>query len=1060
MSRIDQVLVVFFSTFVSSSPLVAQAIFLEEDFESYLDDFEVEDIGEWRLVEENEPLETGSKWTITNIGARPNPPDASGIPGEFSQFMISDSDASGSADEQGSGMSHDLWSPPFDTIGSDVVWLHFDCTAILNNNGLGVFDIDASSDDGETWTNLFRRVAPARTAFAPTVSTENCNGFHGRLHVDLSSVAANTENARFRIRQFEPDDEWWIAVDNVLVDDVPPPLGGEVPLLSASFTGGIPSTWTIVSEPGNEGDNSWTSNDACTRNLIAFNGGTFPDGDDGRRMHRIHGDFALIDPACSTAIVNDRLISPAVDATNATAVYVSWKEEIRGTDSPTTYEVAVSYDGGATFEEPIFSFDTSVYGGAGDEDPFYAERAFRLEGAEGQSTVSIGFLYAPSATPGWVAIDDVVISADGEIDARTCASQAFEVEAYDATSNSISMTWRGLPGDAAYRVLADGVDLSGELAAEVRSFTHAAPPPGSTITYSLETIVGGAVDFTCEAPPVSAFVCPAEIRGCVQGGALRLEWEPGANLAGEAVRVRRGGEVVATLPLEASSFEDSPRGGQYVYQVDVSGGSSCTSALEYFAAVPGDGVLFAENFDCFESDEDVTAAGWRVLEVNEPNETGSRWTVTNPGGRANPPVLDGTPSQGAFMISDSDWSGGTDSTGSGMSHDLWTPSIDATGVDSVWLQLDCSAQLNNNGFVVFDIDVSSDAGETWENAFRRVAPARGGAVPEPSNENTDGYFGRLHVDLSDFAPGGPFLVRIRQFEPDDDWWIAIDNVVVSTRGPPGGEEDVLPNETFEDGVPDEWLSIHADGDDGRWAAEDLCFRQIPEGISEQGINRIGQSFALVDAECDGLNPFDEFLITPAIDCSDVVGVTLHFDSEVLASEAAVERVLLSVDGGETFLDRPLFSYAGGGLFDSREEPFFATRALPVPAADGQDGVAFAFHYRSAPAAGWWAITNVRVSGTTEETELRFRRGDPNDSGSANIADAIGSLNHLFGDAPLQVCPEAMDVNGDSAFNVADPIYLLNFLFGDGDPPVTPGHLECGPDEDPESSLGCDRYVSC
>ena len=1038
-----------------------QQVFLEDDFEDYLDDLEVEEVGEWGLVEVNEPLETGSKWTITNPGGRVGPPSED--EDEFSQFMISDSDASGAADEQGSGMSHDLHSPVFETTGSDVVWLHFDCTAILNNNGLGVFDVDVSTDQGVSWSNVFRRVAPTRIAFDPVVSTENCNAFHGRLHLDLSEFAANSEFVQFRVRQFEPDDEWWIAVDNVLVDDQPGPQDEAVNLLSEGFSSGIPDDWTIRSEVGNAPEMSWTNADDCTRNLITFNGGTFPDGEDGRRMHRIAPGFAIIDPGCTGSTVDDFLITPAIDFSRAARAAVSWKEEILGAAAP--FQVLLSLDGGETFEEtPIFSFDPSIYGGAGDEDPFYAERIFELPDAPGEPSVAIAFRYTPVGEPGWVAIDDVKISAD--VGPVTCASQEFQVAGYDAETNSVEMNWKGVEGDTGYRILANGV-LVGEPGLLSRSFTHSDPDAGASIAYTLETLQGAEVSLTCSAPAIDVFRCPSDLTGCTDQAAtsVALSWTAGVNLAGTALSVRRDGVEIASLALDATSHTDaSATPGAHRYEIALSGAEICGDlGLTYGSVIAGGdtGILFAEDFDCLTSDADVTAAGWNILDVNEPIEDAT-WTIANPGGRVNPPTADGTASGGQFMISDSDAAGGNNTVGSGMSHDLWSPVIDATNANEVWLGFDCSAQLNNNGFAVFDVDVSADDGASWDNVFRRVAPGRTGTEPFATQENTSGFYGRLDIDLSEFAAGDNFRFRVRQFEPEDDWWIAIDSVVVRTTPPPaGGAVTILEEETFEDGlIPDDWQNFDLEGDDGQWVAEDFCLRYQEGFVAAQGVNHLTGSFAIADSDCVGTEAFDEFLVTPELDCSEVSQVFLHFDSELLISNAAIEEVLVSVDGGETFLPDPVFSYAGGGLFDSEEESYFASRIIEVPAAAGQSKVAFAFHYRSGAGAAWWAVSNVSVSGTGTGGGTSFRRGDSDNNGSVNITDPIGLLNHLFAGAAVPVCLEAADTNGDSQVNIADPVNTLNFLFSGGDAPVAPGPTDCGEDPDEAGSVGCETYTTC
>jgi hypothetical protein len=89
---------------------------------------------------------------------------------------------------------------------------------------------------------------------------------------------------------------------------------------------------------------------------------------------------------------------------------------------------------------------------------------------------------------------------------------------------------------------------------------------------------------------------------------------------------------------------------------------------------------------------------------------------------------------------------------------------------------------------------------------------------------------------------------------------------------------------------------------------------------------------------------------------------------------------------------------------------------------------------------------------------QFVRGDPDDSGSSNITDAIGTLNFLFGGADEPACIEAADIDNDGSVNISDPIRLLNFLFGGGAAPPEVPVDGCGPDP-AEPTLSC-VYTGC
>ena len=117
--------------------------------------------------------------------------------------------------------------------------------------------------------NVFRRVAPSR-GVDPLPDRENTDGFVGRLHVDLSEFAANEPSVIVRFRQFEPSWDWWVAIDNLLIDSVPPPQGGAEELMDLeTFDGLIPNDWDFYSlaDPENEGPDSWNAEDFCRRDV-------------------------------------------------------------------------------------------------------------------------------------------------------------------------------------------------------------------------------------------------------------------------------------------------------------------------------------------------------------------------------------------------------------------------------------------------------------------------------------------------------------------------------------------------------------------------------------------------------------------------------------------------------------------------------------------------------------------------------------------------------------------------------------------------------------------------
>ncbi|MBN1421687.1 MAG: hypothetical protein JXP34_23135 [Planctomycetes bacterium] len=89
----------------------------------------------------------------------------------------------------------------------------------------------------------------------------------------------------------------------------------------------------------------------------------------------------------------------------------------------------------------------------------------------------------------------------------------------------------------------------------------------------------------------------------------------------------------------------------------------------------------------------------------------------------------------------------------------------------------------------------------------------------------------------------------------------------------------------------------------------------------------------------------------------------------------------------------------------------------------------------------------------------FIRGDSNDDGQLDLADAIYSLGCLFD--PLSPCPKCLDTidaNDDGLLNLADPIYFLSYYFVSGPAPKPP-FPRCGADPTADD-LGSCSYSHC
>lgn len=102
------------------------------------------------------------------------------------------------------------------------------------------------------------------------------------------------------------------------------------------------------------------------------------------------------------------------------------------------------------------------------------------------------------------------------------------------------------------------------------------------------------------------------------------------------------------------------------------------------------------------------------------------------------------------------------------------------------------------------------------------------------------------------------------------------------------------------------------------------------------------------------------------------------------------------------------------------------------------------------------LTDVAVDQTLHieaegPPEPEFRRGDANDDGAVDLADAISSLAMLFSGGPPAPCSDAADTNDDGSIDISDAVLVLAHLFSGG---VIPAPNGCGVDPTDADALDC------
>lgn len=351
----------------------------------------------------------------------------------------------------GSGQSYDVYTPRFDASNLSEVWFHMDTSIVLNNNGSPLYVVDIQVGDGE-WQNVAFRAAPARfpsEEFGGVTITENFTtpdydfptegilgkdgnqgGLHGQVHYDLTEFAAGQSDVRLRIRHYEPDWEWWIAFDNVVVDDVPPPQGSDVIFGPEEFTAseefaqdGIPETWTI-SQNILEADNGWghTWTNPIDIDALVWGDPLAGRWKDGDGLNRLAGQgYAIYQslPDLSVPIAEDGTVpegafatldSPVIDCSNYEEVFFyAWSEFNPGNRNALKFFIQYSIDGGQTFSN-LFDFNQGLL--ETGEGSRAQEHFIPIPDAGGEDDLVIRFLGQGADGERYFAVDDVTITGN------------------------------------------------------------------------------------------------------------------------------------------------------------------------------------------------------------------------------------------------------------------------------------------------------------------------------------------------------------------------------------------------------------------------------------------------------------------------------------------------------------------------------------------------------------------------------------------------------------------------------------------------------------------------
>lgn len=223
-----------------------------------------------------------------------------------------------------------------------------------------------------------------------------------------------------------------------------------------------------------------------------------------------------------------------------------------------------------------------------------------------------------------------------------------------------------------------------------------------------------------------------------------------------------------------------------------------------------------------------------------------------------------------------------------------------------------------------------------------------------------------------------------------------------------------------------------------------------EGVDITAITTRGTIAASVDDDPPGLRTASGFEISElgrTDRCGSIPGA-------VSAVVLSLREVLTLPAEGSHVVARMTISGAGPAIAEE-------TAPAAVFYIDGVAGTGCAVDNN----VTWQGATNIPSLGRCD-FEIRahlvpFRRGDPNESGVADISDVIMLLGCKFLGDECPSCRDAADMNDDGALDITDAVFLLTNLFLGGPRPPAPGKIDCGVDPTRDDSLpDCAYEADC
>jgi hypothetical protein len=363
-----------------------------------------------------------ANWYLAAEVNYPNPPTRNGSK-TTGQKILSDSAASPNNDSGDYLSGYAITTPAFNCATAAQVILHLSLDALLNNVSGSVFEIYAFN--GTQWSLVFTRISPERQSIlwppgdTHVATSANADGFYGVLDLDLTSAAAGHSQVQLRFINRGNSDDWWIQIDDILVDDQEYGVAETVGLFGpedfAGPLGSLPAGWSRTTQCG---DNPWQVGDLSRHYSLAPGGiGSYASG---RGVHRLDTTYAILDSDKDpdTCPDNEVLESPLIDCSGYSQIFLHFDSET--VPQGTSLRVELTANGGGSWAE-VWTYDNREPNGFGEE-PCFASHILPLPGAGAASQVRVRFVYEGTGHTGFWAIDKVALRGRQAIPADPSAS--------------------------------------------------------------------------------------------------------------------------------------------------------------------------------------------------------------------------------------------------------------------------------------------------------------------------------------------------------------------------------------------------------------------------------------------------------------------------------------------------------------------------------------------------------------------------------------------------------------------------------------------------------------